>query len=262
MAGSVAEERIREKVVAALRARKPEARIIHELVLTQGGERIDVAAVWPAGLILAEIKSERDTLSRLQAQLRSAGAFECEVWLCLAEKWRPAIEAMQTQGLNHRRAPIRADDPDMRLGYTLISDPNPCHVPELSRGDLHVRFETDEGLSPIRMHSSWMERARSLNGRALLNMLWADELRRLTGLGSRASRGTCIVHAQEYMTGSEIRRSVCAALMARAFPRADAPSGAGAQHPGLFRAPAQSSAQAVDVEGFMTHAVRREAADV
>lgn len=250
MAGSIAEERIREKVVAALRARKPEARIIHELVLTQGGERIDVAAVWPAGLILAEIKSERDTLSRLQAQLRTAGAFECEVWLCLAEKWRPAIEAMQTQGLNHRRAPIRADDPEMRCGYTLISDPNPCHIPELSRGDLHVRYETDEGLSPIRMHSSWMERPRSLNGRALLNMLWADELRQLTGLGVRASRGTCIVHAQEYMTGSEIRRGVCAALMARPFPRADAPSGEGAQHPGLFRVAEATVSPAIDLIGF------------
>ncbi len=63
MAGSVAEERIRAKVEAAFRRRWPEARIIHELVLDQGGVRIDLAAVMAEGaenaLSLASLEYRR-----------------------------------------------------------------------------------------------------------------------------------------------------------------------------------------------------------
>lgn len=221
MAGSVAEERIREKVEAALRRRRPDARIIHELVLRQGAERIDLAAVWDDGMILAEIKSERDKLSRLQAQLKAAGAVGCEVWLCVAEKWRAPLLAMSQATVNHRRVPLSPDDPECRRGYSMESDPNPAFLPELVAADILVRFETDDGLEPIRMHPLWQIKPRVLRGCALLNMLWADELRWLTGLGLRSCRTTCMEHAREHLTGREIRRGVCAALRAREFPRAD-----------------------------------------
>lgn len=66
MAGSDAEERIRAKVEAELRRQFPTARIIHELVLSSGVSRLDLAAVTRDQIIVAEIKSERDTLSRLK----------------------------------------------------------------------------------------------------------------------------------------------------------------------------------------------------
>jgi hypothetical protein len=68
---SQAEERIRLKVEASLRGAFPEARIIHELVLRQGGVRIDLAAVTPDRLICAEVKSERDVLTRLPEQVEA-----------------------------------------------------------------------------------------------------------------------------------------------------------------------------------------------
>jgi hypothetical protein len=221
MAGSPAEERIRSKVEAALRQRKPDARIIHELVLTQGGERIDLAAVWDDGMILAEIKSERDTLSRLQRQLRSAGRIGCEVWLCLAEKWRAQIRVMSQGTVEAPPTRVTVRRGKESYGYTIVSQPNPCYVPELHSADVLTRYETADGFEPIQMHASWLHRPRTLNSAALLNMLWAEELRIVAGQPARASRGTCIAHALEHMTGREIRRGVCAALRSRPFPRAD-----------------------------------------
>lgn len=218
MAGSVAEERIREKVVASLRRRRPDARIVHELVLRQGGERIDVAAVWADGLILAEIKSERDKLTRLQRQLAAASELGAETWLCVAERWREPLAAMSRHALSYERVDIVRDG--RTLGYTEVPLRNPAYVPELSRVD--IRYETEGGLTDLVMHPSWYLRYRQFSPFALLNMLWAEELRIITGLGSRSARQDCIDHAVEHLTGRQVRRSVCAAIRARAFPRADA----------------------------------------
>lgn len=91
MAGSAAEERIREKAVAAMRRRWPSARIVHELQLEQGGIRIDLAAVSEDFLALAEIKSERDVLKRLPAQISRAMAVADEVWIVIAAKHEKGI---------------------------------------------------------------------------------------------------------------------------------------------------------------------------
>lgn len=222
MAGSVAEERIREKAEAALRRARPDARIIHELVLRQGGERIDLAAVWPDGMILAEVKSEKDTLTRLQAQMRAATALECEVWLCLAEKWREPVKSMRQISEGYAERPLMSGG--RQIGVTHVALPNPMYVPELNR--VLVRHETDDGLEGLDGLGYALYAARLgglLNGAALLDMLWADELRGIAGLGGRATRGQCIAHVRELFTGREIRRAACAALRARTFPRADPP---------------------------------------
>src|SRR3546814_18652875 len=87
MAGSVAEERIRGKVEAKLRLLFPEARLIHELVLKQGGVRIDLAAVTTARLICIEIKSERDVMTRLPDQC-AAMRLVCDTWsVRVADEW-------------------------------------------------------------------------------------------------------------------------------------------------------------------------------
>lgn len=217
MAGSAAEERIRAKVEAALRRRAPNARIIHELVLVQGGVRIDLAAVEPGRLIFAEIKSEKDTLNRLQEQVRSATSIGAETWLCLAEKWRPTIDAMKGRDASTERVPLIVKG--VQYGHTYKSTPNPGYIPQLAACE--IRYETDDGLTPLDGHATWFERHRRINPYTLLNMLWAEELRQLAGCGSRANRDLCINTAADALTGRQVREGVCAALRARAFPRAD-----------------------------------------
>lgn len=84
MAGSEAEERIRAKAEAFLRRTYPDGRVIHELMLEQGGGRIDLATVTPAKIVIAEIKSERDVLTRLADQVRGAVKISREVYVCTA----------------------------------------------------------------------------------------------------------------------------------------------------------------------------------
>ncbi|WP_278118673.1 hypothetical protein [Mesorhizobium sp. WSM4887] len=70
---SSAEAEIRDAAVARLRQRRPNARIIHEInVSSNGPNRIDVLAVDRAEIIACEVKSAKDKLDRLPAQLTSS----------------------------------------------------------------------------------------------------------------------------------------------------------------------------------------------
>lgn len=183
MAGSPAEERIRAKGEAMLRAVFPAARIVHELALEQYGVRIDLAAVTLDRLICLEIKSERDVLARLPAQV-DAMARVCDAWgVLVASRHRDA-----TCQLLGRSLPVAEEDRREALGSYLFRSAH-------------------DGLC---------------NGPARLEMLWADELRAIRCPRRDAPRGMCIQAASDSMTGSEVRRAVCAALRSRSFPRADA----------------------------------------
>ena len=76
---------MREHVVAWGRARWPDARVYHELDV--GDCRIDLAFIRPADLIGFEIKSSKDSLDRLEKQMRVYGQHLPEVWLAVAPKW-------------------------------------------------------------------------------------------------------------------------------------------------------------------------------
>ena len=89
MTGSVAEERIRAKVEAGFRSAYPDARIIHELVI--GACRADVVAVTPDKLVLAEIKSERDSLERLDRQTKNFARVTPDVRVYGAAKHRDGL---------------------------------------------------------------------------------------------------------------------------------------------------------------------------
>lgn len=182
MSGSAAEERIRAKAESALRHAFPEARIIHELVLQQGGVRIDLAAVTPNRLICVEIKSERDVLTRLPDQV-AAMKRVCDAWrVCCADKHLDKVR--EIAGWIGAVSETELDTP----GYGLM------------------RLERDalEGMC---------------NAPARLEMLWADELRLIAG--GKGARMVCIRAASDGKTGAEVRCAVCAALRARHFPRAD-----------------------------------------
>lgn len=185
MSGSEAEERLRAKAEAALREVWPSARIVHELVLRQGGCRIDLAAVTPERIIVVEVKSERDVLDRLKRQREQAVAVADGFSAILAEKhWRKAWEDRHISILEAGK------EDEFRL-----------HLQRAQRGAL----------------------AATCNAPARLEMLWADELRRVAGTGPKATRGYSILHASDHLTGAEVRRRVCAALRSRPFPRADPP---------------------------------------
>lgn len=93
MSGSAAEKRIREKAVTALRDVWPDARIVHELMLRPGGCCIDLAAITESRLIVLEIKSERDVLTRLKRQALQAIDVADDLTVVLAEKhWGSALD--------------------------------------------------------------------------------------------------------------------------------------------------------------------------
>lgn len=197
MAGSIAEERIRAKAEAMLRRLFPDARIIHELVLKQGGVRIDLAAVQPAYIAAIEIKSERDVLTRLPDQVSAAMAVTDLFGVCVAEKQSSKIGR------------YFEDEAKMRLPY-----------------GAHLLAETDDGFDTryTPFDPGWrgkdLFQARLCNPADRLEMLWADELKLISGY-SKLSRQPAKHHVCETMTGAQIRRAVCSALRARAFPRAD-----------------------------------------
>jgi len=206
VSGSVAEERIRAKVEAGFRRAYPDARIIHELVI--GGSRADVAAVSADSLVLAEIKSERDTLERLRTQVRDFTRVTPDVRIYAAEKHRP--------GLLHAAEPL-LQQPDRRWTE------NPEHVPELWSCSMWV--ERDDDGFDYAAGVRGVARDRRIEPAHVFQVLWAEEMRTaLAGYGQGLSRTPIrglVNLAVEHLSGSDIRRAVCAALRRRPFPRAD-----------------------------------------
>lgn len=82
---SAEELAMRDAIEAWGRARWPEARVVHELVVSQC--RIDMAFIAPAHLIGIEIKSSRDVMDRVKRQLEAFTHHLPEVWFAMAPKW-------------------------------------------------------------------------------------------------------------------------------------------------------------------------------
>jgi hypothetical protein len=81
---------MRAVVSAWGRRRWPGSRIIHELAL--GERRVDMVFVGDRDIIGVEIKSSKDTLARLPAQMKEFGRYLPELWLAFAPKWKDADE--------------------------------------------------------------------------------------------------------------------------------------------------------------------------
>lgn len=114
---SAAEARIRDKTEALLRREWPDARIVHEFDL--GGVRLDLAAITPERLIMAEIKSENDTLSRLDRQMKVALRIGGPVIVCHAARWRDAVHKAVTNENRWRIEWIEEGDGDLSLPYPM-----------------------------------------------------------------------------------------------------------------------------------------------
>jgi hypothetical protein len=200
---SEAEERIRVKGEAFLRRRYPGARIIHELKINNGVTRIDLAAVTHNRIALAEVKSERDVLDRLDRQISDARRITGAVYALVAEQHRAKLDARWGQAGSY----------DRDLTAALF---NCALMYETEDG-----FKLDNGTDTVRESLEHLT-----DPRALLELLWADELKTLLlrhslSFGRRATMQHTMRVALENLNGRQIREGVCEALMGRPFARAD-----------------------------------------
>jgi hypothetical protein len=224
MSGSIAEERIREKTVLALRAKFPGCRIIHELDL-QNGCRIDIAAVTDDRFIVAEIKSERDTLHRLGPQMVAASKVANEWWLILHNEHEPRLEA----------ARCLKSYPNIRADLVALCDKHRAKIKALD--DLQCRATSNSrlmyecvetaDLRPGIWGGRWPPEIAP-HSRHMLNVLLCFELEMIGARWAldykkRTSKQWMIAAIREYLTGKQIRQEVCRALRTRSFARADAP---------------------------------------
>lgn len=79
---------MRDHIEAWGRAKWPDARVFHELVVSDC--RVDIAFIRPKDLIGVEIKSSKDVLTRLEKQVRIFHNHFPEFWVAIAAKWKDA----------------------------------------------------------------------------------------------------------------------------------------------------------------------------
>jgi hypothetical protein len=210
---STAEREIRDAVVARLRALRPEARIVHELNVDTGRNRIDVAAISSEELIAVEIKSERDKTNRLVEQAQAFAAVSHHLIVCAHEKhWSKA--SWQRDDLPPSELPA--------LKKASIAGPGPTlwRYPEIEGG-----YREGEWREP---RDRFSKRQWQPHATRFLDLLWRDELFRVCRrhripVDSRSSRLPMIGDCAWLMTGREICRAVCAELRCRPFAEADPP---------------------------------------
>jgi len=181
---SEAEARIRAKAERLLRGLFPDARIVHEFVV--GGVRLDLAAITSDRLILAEIKSELDSLARLERQVVGGRRVGGPLLVCFAPKWRDGVRRARAAG-NLWGAEWLEETED---GFA--------------------------GLVPARI----ADRFDRWSSRALLSLLLKPEILELTRpFGGRGRNTVAELRnmAHEHLTGRQIRLATMAALRARRF---------------------------------------------
>ena len=217
------EREIRDAVVARLRELVTGARIVHELnVCGTGSNRIDVAAIAPELIVAVEIKSRKDKLDRLDEQWPAFNACCHHVVVAAHEKHfiaHPEINAR-----------IRDELPrQLTLNHPLFVtrsfwDHKVWRYPRPEKGE----FGRESWAFLTHWHSVRGRRADQPRAAAMLEMLWAEELRdecsrhRIDG-GARRTRPDMIADMVWMMTGREICQAVCRQLRARHFAEADSP---------------------------------------
>jgi len=198
---SSAEAEIREPVVAKLRALIPGCRIIHEINAASFGNRIDVLAVGDDTLAAVEIKSAKDKLDRLPAQIAAMANVSNFVFAALHEKF-----------LN-----------TMHGGFYPPSEANGAIVwawPVADRKG-HVHCGTD-----WQDRDRWRKPLQCLPIGAL-SMLWREEVQQVCrGFGIKAAGQLTMEQARDHitwMTGADITRMICATLRQRECVEGDQP---------------------------------------
>lgn len=206
---SQAEADIRGPVVDRLREILPGCRIIHEINAASFGNRIDVMAIGDDDLVTVEIKSAKDKLDRLPAQLEAMKGVSNRVVVALHEKF---LIPARNEGLS---------PPDgLSAAITWV-------YPQAERKGW-------DQVGPV-WHSRlpWRKRPLTLPPGAL-GLLWREELHaicRSLGLSgvSKLTMDEATDLIRWHMTGGETTRVICATLRARKCPEADPPTLPGVQ---------------------------------
>lgn len=192
------EPELREAAIKLLRKARPGARIIHELnVAGISSNRADLACISEAEIILVELKSNTDNLSRLDAQLK---AFSACSHICLVMADDKFFNGMI--------------DPSMdKICMKYLTTPHCYHDGKLDMATIGGniaggRFEP--------------------RASAMLEMLWADELRWIgkeygVVTGKQASRAVMIAAMTWYLSGREVCEGVCKMLRSRSMTEGDDP---------------------------------------
>ncbi len=212
---SEAEAEIRDAVVARIRQQRPNARIIHEInVSTYGPNRIDLIAVDREEIIAVEIKSAKDKLTRLPAQIDAMRGCAHHVVVALHEKF--LVERPTNQWAAHYERDGAFYLKELPDGFGRV---NAWVFPEVrrSKSDAYERF------APWRFPQARLESALPSGA---LDLLWRDELFELCGklrisMPKRASMGPMIHQLRWLCTGRELTRGICAMLRARRCIEAD-----------------------------------------
>jgi hypothetical protein len=207
------ERAMRDLIVPELRKRYPGARIIHELPLRYSTNRIDLAAVTETEIISVEIKSSRDVMDRLEAQLRAFRPISARIIAALAPKWNEKLPAKETK---------RDGYTSYALQYTetqeIIRKVGGVEVwtVDAPAGSIAV---TDSG--PYRANRPWLAQ--------MLDMLHVSELveianRHCIAMARRPVHFSLVTDLVDLLQGREVVQAVCAALRRReAFDKASDP---------------------------------------
>lgn len=183
----------------------PEARIIHELVVNDC--RADLAAVTAEKIVLVEIKSSKDKLSRLARQLSRFDRAAHKMIVVADARWFEEFDYPKG-GRGYRPSPDLAV---ARTGH--------CDLFRYPRPD------------PEQFSYSWgwslrFDRLPEPHAAKLLGLLWKQELlveaaRHRVSCSSRSTVNSIVCDMVWLMTGAEITRAVCRQLRGRHFPEAD-----------------------------------------
>jgi hypothetical protein len=214
---SPAEAEIREAVVARIRQSRPNARIIHEInVSTFGPNRMDVLAVDRAEIVAVEVKSAKDKLDRLPAQIASMKGVAHHVVAAIHEKF--LVEQVTNQWAAH-------EERDGQFFMRTVPD-GIDH-----RAEIWVYPERRRAL-PSANHDS-IERWRFPHEAIFaplpadaIEILWREELLALcSSLRVSATRRTnmtdMIAALRWHCTGKELTLGICRMLRARRCVEAD-----------------------------------------
>jgi hypothetical protein len=189
-----------------LRELWPSARIIHELPLRYSSNVIDVAAVTKTTIHAVEIKSSRDTLDRLEAQVRSFSPIATRLSVALAPCWNIEL-------------PMKVID-NPRGGRTFIPRLTEAQVILARNSASHIGTWTCCAVTDSiqKTDGGWNDNIHPDTFR-LLHMLRVEELVRIAdknGLPTHdAVHRRLVAACWDAMTGRQIVRAVCAALRAR-----------------------------------------------
>lgn len=195
---------MRALIVPELRKRYPTARIIHELPVRYSTNRIDLAAVTESEIVTVEIKSSRDVMDRLEAQLRAFLPISSRIIAALAPCWNeklPMLEIKHDYGTGYRQKYTETQEIIRRVGGV-------------------ETWTVDAAAGAVTVTDGEWHRGRKPWLAQMLDMLHVSELVHIAArhrivTAKRPVHLTLVSDLVDMLQGREVVAEVCRALRAR-----------------------------------------------